>query len=439
MNYARMAGTETALLSLRGIRVEIGGRTLFERIDIDIPARGVTALLGACGTGKSSLLALLCGAPTAARRVPRLGTARYDGRALRPTHRPALVAQFAGRPMTDNEIKAAHAVLSRAGVDAWAWPVRVTDRLLAIGAALMRDPAMICIDEPTAGLDDYESAPILALIEEEGKHRALVVVTHNQDHARMFADSVVLLAGARVAEHSPAALFFDVPATDEGRRFLRHGTSVEPSPDTPRHMLSPEFRKAPDEILVGRGSVAPADFGPPGFTWVIDGMLAHAHRPGGARTLQQDLDALRRVGVTTLISFAADADPATDAIVAAGLAPFAIPIQADETPTPEIGDFYCAEIDRLLDSDQVVAVHGGDNQDVAAMMLAAQLVRRGFSAGDALSRVRERTRAMISSVLQEQFVWDLELFCDLKTAAASGEAPVFAGNAVGGTNVASRV
>ena len=406
------------LLSLRGIRIVLGERTLLEGLDLDIPTCGVTTLLGPCGAGKSTLLSVLCGAPTPARRAPRTGTARYGGRSLRPTRRPALVAQFAARPLNDHEIATAHAVLSRDGIDAWDWPKPVTDRLLAIGSVLVRDPEMICIDEPTAGLDDYESAPILSLIEQEGKRRAILLVTHNKEHARFASDWVLLIAGGRVIEHGPSEAFFDGPSTEEGRQFLRFGTSGLPAPGTPRHLLAPEFRGLPEDEGDGQKSAVPADQGPPGFAWIIDGMLASMRRPGAVRPLEADLEALCRVGVTAVISFEPEPEPVIEQMVAAGLAPFWIPIGQDDVPTPEIGHFYCLEVARLLSDGQVVAIHSGSEQDVGMMMLAAQLVCRGFTAGEALNRIRNRTRVMLSSILQEQFVWDLELFLDMVTSGS---------------------
>ncbi len=66
------------LLTLRDVRVEIGGSKILHGVGFDVAATGVTALLGRNGVGKTSTLLAVLGL------VPRSGDIRFDT----PSHRP---------------------------------------------------------------------------------------------------------------------------------------------------------------------------------------------------------------------------------------------------------------------------------------------------------------------------------------------------------------
>jgi branched-chain amino acid transport system ATP-binding protein len=72
-----MTGPDRALLSLRGLTVDRGRRTVVQDVSVDVPAGAVTALLGPNGAGKSSLVLAVGGVLR-----PRAGSVLLDGRDL---------------------------------------------------------------------------------------------------------------------------------------------------------------------------------------------------------------------------------------------------------------------------------------------------------------------------------------------------------------------
>ena len=88
----------------------------------------------------------------------------------------------------------------------------VEHRLLTISAETFAEPGVLCVDEPTAALDDGDAEQVLELIAKEGLRRAVLFVTHNQRHARAVADYVGLLAGGSIIEYGTSDQFFDAPA-----------------------------------------------------------------------------------------------------------------------------------------------------------------------------------------------------------------------------------
>lgn len=79
---------------------------------------------------------------------------------------------------------------------------------LVIARALVGDPAVVVLDEPSAGLDPHASAALLMLVERlRDQGRAVLVTTHHVEEAEQVADRVAVLDGGRlVALDTPAAL-----------------------------------------------------------------------------------------------------------------------------------------------------------------------------------------------------------------------------------------
>jgi atypical dual specificity phosphatase len=136
-------------------------------------------------------------------------------------------------------------------------------RVLALAAA---GPEMLFIDEPTYGLDPHESASLLDWLRHVGTGLKLLVTLHNQQQARLLADSVVLLGGGRVLAHQPTEPFFAHPANAWVEQFLRSGSLDLPSPDARAEDLEVD-------------AVRPAPLPPAAMAAVAASREDGAHRP----------------------------------------------------------------------------------------------------------------------------------------------------------------
>ncbi|HXU30299.1 MAG TPA: ABC transporter permease [Thermoanaerobaculia bacterium] len=218
--------------SLRRVRKDFGAVAALTDLDLDLPRGTVTALLGPNGAGKSTLLHLLSGrlAPSGGtiavlgvadpatagkreRNVLRrdLGFVPQD-LALDPemTGRETLdlLAALHGvprpqRPARIAEIAAAFRLekpLDRP-VATWSGGQK---RRLHLAAGMIHDPALLLLDEPTAGLDAEGTAMLWKELARRAAQGVSVVISTHDHVAAEAADRVAKLEGGRLAALTPA-------------------------------------------------------------------------------------------------------------------------------------------------------------------------------------------------------------------------------------------
>ena len=184
-----------------------------EALDFDAPVGAVTVLLGPNGAGKTTTVRLTTGALVADRGdIEVLGLhPKVDGDEVRSRvgivpPKPAFYDQltgwenlrFAARIFGADE----HAALDAAerfviadalGQEVGGYSTGMRTRL-ALARAVIHDPEVLLLDEPTAGLDPESARNVLELITEmAGRGRTIVLCTHLLHEAEGIADQVVLM------------------------------------------------------------------------------------------------------------------------------------------------------------------------------------------------------------------------------------------------------
>ena len=218
-------------LAVSGLSVERGERRVLADLAFELRRGEVLGILGRNGAGKTTLFHVLCGLC-----LPSAGRIVLDGRAIAPGGRelrracgvvfqsPALDPRLGARqnlalaaalhrvPRAEIRSRAA-AWLERIGLaDRAEEPVSHLSggmrRRVEIVRALMHDPALLVLDEPTTGLDEAAFRRVwddlLELRERRGL--SLLLTTHRAEEAERCDRIAILDAGRFVACDTPARL-----------------------------------------------------------------------------------------------------------------------------------------------------------------------------------------------------------------------------------------
>jgi len=204
-------------LELIDVTVERGGKRVLEDIDLSVATGKTTALVGPSGAGKSSLLRCMNGLDRPVEgsiKVAGLDISDIDPRELRrrvgmifqvPVVFPGTVGDNVAYGFDAFDRTAGEGALQTVGLDASffdrsanALSVGQAQRV-CIARALLREPDVLLMDEPTSSLDRDAAAVIERLVKQlKDSGLTVVFVTHDLEQARRVADSAALLVDGRL-------------------------------------------------------------------------------------------------------------------------------------------------------------------------------------------------------------------------------------------------
>ena len=189
------------------------GVTVLERVNLELPPTGLNLIVGRSGFGKSTLLSLVSGLaeptagvitfsdlPPSAYRLDRVGLVfqfperHFLGKTVLQELTfawPQSPESFPKRRELALRLQDALASVGMSNV-ALDTPVRALSggykRRLALAIQLVRDPHVLCLDEPLAGLDWKARSEVVHLLSELRRDRAVVVVSHDVEEIAPVTD-----------------------------------------------------------------------------------------------------------------------------------------------------------------------------------------------------------------------------------------------------------
>lgn len=204
-------------IEILGLTKEYGGRRVVDKLELSIPAGELFALLGVNGAGKSTTIKIL-----SCLVVPTGGDARLMGRSVRTQSRRAkeilavspqetaiapnltvqenlaLMAGIYGRPKARvNEVSA------QLGLEQWRKQRAKTlsggwQRRLSIAMALVSQPEVLFLDEPTLGLDVLARRELWGVIRALKGRTTIILTTHYLEEAEALADRIGIMNQGRL-------------------------------------------------------------------------------------------------------------------------------------------------------------------------------------------------------------------------------------------------
>lgn len=218
-------------------------------INLDVPDRTITAVIGPSGAGKTTLSkcisllerpssgsVLVNGKNLSGLRGPELrherraiGTIFQSSALLRrktAAENVALPLEYLGVVRADIERRVAE-LLDHVGLadKANLYPAQLSGgqrQRVGIARALALHPQVLLSDEATSGLDPQSTESILALLRNlrDEFNLSIILITHEMDVVRSIADNVAVLRAGQIVESGPVAELVGNPASQIGRQLL---------------------------------------------------------------------------------------------------------------------------------------------------------------------------------------------------------------------------
>lgn len=226
------------MIEIRSLTKRFGPFTAVDQVDFSVSSGEVLGFLGPNGAGKSTTMRMVTGflPPTSGTAVLRGHDILREPQAARrafgylpegapawPDMSPAGLLDFVGRirklDRSERERRAAE-VVERVHLEAVLHqPIDTLSkgykRRVGLAQALLHDPDILILDEPTDGLDPNQKHEVRQLIRGMAEHKATLLSTHLLEEVEALCTRVVVISGGRlVADGTPAQLI---------ERDLRHG------------------------------------------------------------------------------------------------------------------------------------------------------------------------------------------------------------------------
>lgn len=215
---------DTPLLELRHVSLRLDGRQVLRDVELALPAGQIHALLGANGSGKSSLAYCImgCGGYRSEN-----GDLLFGGQSIAelPIHERARLgislawqepARFEGLTVAEylalgSPKRSAAECLGRVGLPSNEYLSRMVDKTLSGGerkrvelaALLALGPKLAILDEPTAGVDMLSLGEIIAVVESFRESGSTVLLITHQEELAAHADRASQLCGGRIVFSGP--------------------------------------------------------------------------------------------------------------------------------------------------------------------------------------------------------------------------------------------
>ena len=190
------------MIKIEHIHKSFGAQQVLRDVNLEIPEGQVLGLLGPNGAGKSTLMKILIGlwrADSGVVSVPeRIGYLPESNPLYEEMYVTEYLEFMAQMTNDKRQMTNVDALIDRVGLT----PERHKHirelskgyrQRVGLAQALLGDPQLLILDEPTTGLDPNQLVEIRALIRDLGKERTVILSTHIMQEVREMCDRVVIL------------------------------------------------------------------------------------------------------------------------------------------------------------------------------------------------------------------------------------------------------
>lgn len=252
-----------ALVETRGLVKRFGSFTAVDGISFSVDRGEVVGFLGPNGAGKSTTMRLITGflEPTAGTAAIGGHDSHTDAQAARarlgylPEGAPLypdmsvasfleFVAQVRGLSRAQARERLAEMIERIQLAEVWSRRIETLSkgykRRVGIAQALVHDPDVLILDEPTDGLDPNQKHEVRELIRSIAPEKAIIISTHILEEVEAVCSRAIIISnGKLLADETPETLIARAPETDASGKPLGGSLRLEEvfrqitHPDTP--------------------------------------------------------------------------------------------------------------------------------------------------------------------------------------------------------------
>ena len=224
-------------IHFKDLSVILGQKIILDKINCKIKSNSITAVLGPNGAGKSIFLQTINGlfSIQSGRLNFNLMEINQEIRKQQAMvfQNPVLLRrtvianlQFISNLRNKESNRLLKKILSKVGLEGYEKkPARLLSggekQRLSMARALIINPNLLLLDEPTANLDPYSLNLIEDLVLEENSiGKTIIFTTHDMSQAKRLATDVIFLNKGKVLEQTISKTFFKSPKTLEAQKYI---------------------------------------------------------------------------------------------------------------------------------------------------------------------------------------------------------------------------
>ncbi|MDB2700626.1 ATP-binding cassette domain-containing protein [Alphaproteobacteria bacterium] len=224
-------------IQFKDLSVILGQKIILDKINCKIKSNSITAVLGPNGAGKSIFLQTINGlfSIQSGRLNFNLMEINQEIRKQQAMvfQNPVLLRrtvianlQFISNLRNKESNRLLKKILSKVGLEGYEKkPARLLSggekQRLSMARALIINPNLLLLDEPTANLDPYSLKLIEDLVLEENSiGKTIIFTTHDMSQAKRLATDVIFLNKGKVLEQTISKIFFKSPKTLEAQKYI---------------------------------------------------------------------------------------------------------------------------------------------------------------------------------------------------------------------------
>ncbi|MDW2924861.1 ATP-binding cassette domain-containing protein [Mesomycoplasma ovipneumoniae] len=209
------------MIKIENLTKKIDNKTIFDNLNLDIPSRKITFIIGKSGIGKTTLINLIAGFTK--KDSGKISFLDENGTEIKQPLVDVVFQDFnlITNISSENNILIANNVINRlldpkeleqqakyVSIETQQLKQNVNNlsggekQRIAILRSLSRDSDFILLDEPTGNLDFENGVSVFENLKNIAKNKTILVVSHNLEFAKKYADKIVRIERAKISEEN---------------------------------------------------------------------------------------------------------------------------------------------------------------------------------------------------------------------------------------------